>query len=173
MLLELLILLFRVFEKSNDDLDIECSLPKLMKSPETVIILLNTVIISWDQARKLSYELLSSLKAPWAGFERPEDLHELMEWAILLSGSPRTRESDAGALILRLVYSKFAVELNWRVPIPGVPAAANIQRADFHFFEDIVSSLETRILTTVPSLTAFHADTILSDVTNIDGATPP
>ena len=171
--LELLILLFRVFEKSHDDLDVECSLPKLMKSPETVIILLNTVIISWDQARKLSYELLNSLKAPWAGYERPEDLDELMEWAILLSGSPRTRESDAGALILRLVYSKFAVELNWRVSIPGVHASTNKQRADFHFFEDIVSSLETRILTTVPSLTAFHADTILSDVTNIDGATPP
>ena len=120
------------------------------------------ISISWDQARKLACEILKTLPSPWTGYETREQLRPLIKWAVLLSGSPRTRESDAGALVIQMVYTKFAYELNWHVPIlskdeetkqhdgNGIKPPATIL-----FFQDLLTCLEQRLVLSLPVLSSF------------------
>jgi trimeric autotransporter adhesin len=48
----------------------------------------------------------------------------LVRWGLLMTRSPRQRESDAGALILRLVLRSHAAGTGWCVPLAAVDAAA-------------------------------------------------
>ena len=77
-----------------------------------------------------------------------------------ISGSPRTRESDAGAQVLRLVYTKYASELNWRVPILSDYASSHYQNDDgkvatLCFFENLLTCLEERLDESLPVLSNF------------------
>ena len=185
MALEIVLLLVRVFKKSENLFYAEneppmlYALPKILNSEQTVTMLLNTVILSWDQTRRLSCEILKVLPSPWKGYETPDKLEGLMKWALLLSGSPRTRESDAGAQILRLVFRKFAMDLNWYVPFSQTKSSEHATKADVKFLQDIVICLESRILTTLPSLTSIQKSDaergpVVSDVTkSIAKSSPP
>jgi hypothetical protein len=49
--------------------------------------------------------------------ERPEAVARLFAWALALSRSPRVRESDAAALLLRLLFRKYALDGGWTVTL--------------------------------------------------------
>ena len=109
--------------------------------------------------RELACEILKALPSPWPGYESPEKLAPLTKWAILL-WIPRTRESDAGAQVLRLVYTKYASELNWRVPLiyddaSGLNQNEDGKAATIHFFEDLLTCLEERLDVSLPVLSNF------------------
>ena len=44
-------------------------------------------------------------------------------WALALLRSPRVRESDAAALLLRLLFRKYALDLGWDVRLTPEPKA--------------------------------------------------
>jgi len=46
-----------------------------------------------------------------------------MRWALALLRSPRVRESDAAALLLRLLFRKYALDLGWEVTLTPEPKA--------------------------------------------------
>jgi hypothetical protein len=52
---------------------------------------------------------------------RPEKLEARMRWALALLRSPRVRESDAAALLLRLLFRKYALDLGWDVTLTPAP----------------------------------------------------
>jgi hypothetical protein len=71
--------------------------------------------------------VLERLPSPLPGLEHPQQLQPLLSWALQLTHSPRVRESDAGARLLRLLLIKYVLGLKWRIqlyPEPSVQGAA-------------------------------------------------
>jgi hypothetical protein len=73
--------------------------------------------------------VLELLPSPLPGWCAPEELQQLLVWAVQLTLSPRVRESDAGARLLRLLYVKYILELGWQLQVHPVPQAMRPQLA--------------------------------------------
>jgi hypothetical protein len=74
-----------------------------------------------------SCSVLERLPSPLPGLEQPQQLQQLLSWALQLTLSPRVRESDAGARLLRLLLIKYVLGLKWRLqlyPEPSVQSPA-------------------------------------------------
>lgn len=70
--------------------------------------------------------MLELLPSPLPGLETPQQLQPLLAWAMQLTHSPRVRESDAGARLLRVLLIKYVLGLHWQLqlfPEPAVLAA--------------------------------------------------
>jgi hypothetical protein len=80
-----------------------------------VASLLNIFVSSWDKSRILASDLLLKFPSPWPGYSDPKSIQNLFIYALKLSGSPRLRESDAGALIIRNIYLTYCFKLGWLV----------------------------------------------------------
>ncbi|KAK9830510.1 hypothetical protein WJX72_012147 [[Myrmecia] bisecta] len=87
------------------------------EGPTAVEVLLGAVVDSWDRLREGSITALMHMATPLPGLDRPELLPPVLGWACRLVGSPRVRESDAGARLLGLVYSKYILGLHWHVQV--------------------------------------------------------
>ncbi|CAB1101686.1 unnamed protein product [Ectocarpus sp. CCAP 1310/34] len=87
---------------------------------DTLLSLLGS---SWDRSRALAYSILARFPRPLAGYEGLGGATRLAEQGLRLSGSGRQRESDQGALILRLVFVSYARGLRLRVPLLGTEVA--------------------------------------------------
>lgn len=69
--------------------------------------------------------VLELLPCPLPGFETPQQLQPLLLWAVELQHSPRVRESDAGALTLRLLAVKYLIGLHWTLRVlPNISVSA-------------------------------------------------
>ena len=84
-------------------------------SPPITSLLLSAAVDSWDRLREASLAVLSAFPSPLPGLRSPPHLLPLISLAVSLAASPRVRESDAGALLLRLLFSKYVVALGWQV----------------------------------------------------------
>lgn len=89
---------------------------------DTLLVLLGS---SWDRSRSLAYAIIARFPRPLAGYEGLDGAAALAAEGLRLTGSGRQRESDKGALILRLVFVSYARSLGLGVPliVPGVGAA--------------------------------------------------
>jgi hypothetical protein len=83
-------------------------------TPNLITTLLNTFLDCWDKVRESLYELLLLIPAPLPSYTTPQQAQELVRCAKQLISSARQRESDSGALILRLIYAKY-IPLGWTV----------------------------------------------------------
>lgn len=90
-------------------------------SSKVVLTLLNALGSCWDKVRVVIYELLLMFPAPLSGFETPEKVKILITNASELIQSARLRESDAGALLFRLLFNKYTAELNWELQLDDQP----------------------------------------------------
>ncbi|XP_075483233.1 uncharacterized protein LOC142523347 isoform X1 [Primulina tabacum] len=81
--------------------------------PTSTLLLVGSVIDSWDQLRLNSFHILLFFPSPLPGICSPDVVQEAITWAKKLVCSPRVRESDAGALIFRLLFRKYVLELGW------------------------------------------------------------
>ncbi|KAK4804387.1 hypothetical protein SAY86_004204 [Trapa natans] len=84
-------------------------------SPDSTFLLVGSIIDSWDRLRESSFSILLCFPTPLPGLSSEEMIEKLITWAKRLVCSPRVRESDAGALTLRLIFRKYVVELSWIV----------------------------------------------------------
>ncbi|XP_074268645.1 uncharacterized protein LOC141592008 [Silene latifolia] len=81
--------------------------------PDSTMLLVGSIIDSWDRLRESSFRILLSFPTPLPGLSSEDTVQELILWAKKLVCSPRVRESDAGALTLRLVFRKYVLQLGW------------------------------------------------------------
>ncbi|GAB2212497.1 hypothetical protein Drorol1_Dr00020468 [Drosera rotundifolia] len=88
-----------------------------LTSPESTLLLVGSVIDSWDRLRENSFKILLKFPTPLPGISDPLMVEDLVSWAKRLVCSPRVRESDAGALAIRLILRKYVVELGWIVRV--------------------------------------------------------
>lgn len=86
---------------------------KEFTSPDSTIQLVGSIIDSWDRLRESSFRILLQFPTPLPGICSPVKVQEAILWAKKFVCSPRVRESDAGALTLRLIFRKYVLELGW------------------------------------------------------------
>ena len=84
-------------------------------SPELTLSMVGSIVDSWDRIRENSFRILLHFPSPLPGMLTYKSVKDVIMWAKKLVGSPRVRESDAGALTLRLVFRKYVLELGWTI----------------------------------------------------------
>lgn len=82
-------------------------------SPNSTLLLVGSIVDSWDQLRVSSFRILLYFPTPLPGICSPDLVRKAIIWAKKLICSPRVRESDAGALTLRLLFRKYVLEGRW------------------------------------------------------------
>lgn len=100
----------------------------LLKSPYSVCmtskpytdVLLGALVDSWEKLRLTAFDLLCRHPSPLAGMETPAQLEARLCWAMELLRSPRVRESDAGALLIRLLIRKYVYGLKWEIHLSPI-----------------------------------------------------
>ncbi|OAY85901.1 thyroid adenoma-associated protein homolog [Ananas comosus] len=92
---------------------------EVITSPDSTLSLAGSIVDSWDRLRENSFRILSCFHTPLPGISSNNSVNDLIRWAKTLVCSPRVRESDAGALTLRLVFKKYVVELGCLVDNSG------------------------------------------------------
>lgn len=80
---------------------------------------------------------LSLMPTPPPGLETPSALLPLLVWSKQLLLSPRMRESDAGARIIKLIFEDYVIRLGWQVTLWP---EASIQEASRAAYGDISST---------------------------------
>ncbi|KAF6134124.1 hypothetical protein GIB67_013521 [Kingdonia uniflora] len=85
--------------------------------PDSTLLLVGSIIDSWDRLRENSFRILLHFLTPLPGISNQKRVVEVVSWAKKLVCSPRVRESDAGVLILRLIFRKYVLELGWIVRV--------------------------------------------------------
>ncbi|MBA0712366.1 hypothetical protein Golax_011473 [Gossypium laxum] len=105
-------------------------------SPESTFLLVGSIIDSWDRLRESSFRILLHFPTPLPGISSDEMVQKVITWAKKLVCSPRVRESDAGALTLRLIFRKYVVDLGWRVRVSVSVVCSHLQNSplngDYH-----------------------------------------
>ncbi|POM73328.1 Hypothetical protein PHPALM_9833, partial [Phytophthora palmivora] len=102
--LEVLLLYVQLFGLGNDEAE---QFPRsLLLTGHMVTTLLNMLISAWDSIRSLAFTILDLYPDELPGYSTREELRTLVDWAVGLCGSPRQRESDAGAMFIRLLFQK-------------------------------------------------------------------
>lgn len=91
---------------------------KGMTSSDSTILLVGSIVDSWDRLRESSFQILLHYPTPLPGISTEEMVKKVIAWAMKLVCSPRVRESDAGALTLRLIFRKYAMEQGWLIENP-------------------------------------------------------
>ncbi|XP_062106665.1 uncharacterized protein LOC133818005 isoform X2 [Humulus lupulus] len=81
--------------------------------PDSTLLLVGSVIDSWDRLRESSFRILLHFPTPLPGISDENMVQNMIIWAKKLVCSPRVRESDAGALTLRLIFRKYVLDLGW------------------------------------------------------------
>ncbi|CAN4093737.1 unnamed protein product [Withania somnifera] len=124
MAMELLLIMLNVWsivlpsEGNVDAVSPEFSLYPYSKGlllPESTLLLVGSIIDSWDRLRENSFRILLHFPTPLPGIDSKDMVSKAIVWAKKLVYSPRVRESDAGALTLRLIFRKYVLELGWVV----------------------------------------------------------
>lgn len=83
--------------------------------PDSTLLLVGSVIDSWDRLRESSFRILLHFPTPLPGISDENIVQNMITWAKKLVCSPRVRESDAGALTFRLIFRKYVLDLGWIV----------------------------------------------------------
>ncbi|KNA21208.1 hypothetical protein SOVF_045400 [Spinacia oleracea] len=86
-----------------------------LTTPDSTMLLVGSIIDSWDRLRESSFRILLKFPTPLPGISSEHKVQEVILWAKKLVCSPRVRESDAGALALRLLFRKYVLDLGWIV----------------------------------------------------------
>eukprot|EP00898_Chlorokybus_atmophyticus_P008554 jgi/Chlat1/86/Chrsp1S03198 len=89
--------------------------------PATLHMLLFNMLQSFDRLRDGAYQLLMKYPTPLPGLESPSQLQPIVAWAKNMLLSPRVREGDAAALVLKLVFQKYVVSLGWVISLHPKP----------------------------------------------------
>lgn len=90
---------------------------------DTLLALLGS---SWDRSRSLAYSVLARFPRPLAGYDGLDGAVSLAGQGLRLSSSGRQRESDRGALVLRLVFGSYARGLGYRVPLLATEVGGSV-----------------------------------------------
>lgn len=127
--LEIMLLYIQIFGfPTSDD-------GSMFTTPHTVTSLLNMLISSWDAIRSLSYAILDLYPDSLPGYSSREELLTLLKWSMALCVSPRQRESDAGALFMRLLFKRSKMIQDYAISFDGTsdkaPSLARIPQVEF------------------------------------------
>ncbi|GBC02144.1 hypothetical protein RclHR1_04480008 [Rhizophagus clarus] len=83
-----------------------------LASARNTKLILHCLMNPFDENRTLAYEILQGFPSPLPGIESKESVQKILFWALQSMTSTRAGESDSGAMIFRLIFSKYVLDLN-------------------------------------------------------------
>lgn len=119
--LEVMLLYLQVFGMADDD----SGSPTRFLEPQVVTVLLNALVSSWDVIRSLAFAILELYPTHLPGYSSGEELSVLLKWSLMLCVSPRQRESDAGALFMRVIFKRSAAIQQFNIVLEDSAAAVD------------------------------------------------
>jgi hypothetical protein len=75
-------------------------------------LILHCLMNPFDENRMLAYEILQGFPSPLPGIKLKDDVQKILFWALQSMTSTRAGESDSGAMIFRLIFSKYVLDLS-------------------------------------------------------------
>ncbi|CAG8450599.1 4907_t:CDS:10 [Racocetra fulgida] len=102
-------------DKQNESSSFPFQLP--LVTTRNVQLILNCLMNSFDEIRTLSYEILEMFPSPLPGIKLFDDVQEILLWAFQLMTSTRAGESDSGATIFSLIFSKYVLKLGYDLDV--------------------------------------------------------
>lgn len=125
-------------------------------SSSMVKSVLNVFVSSWDKSRRLASDLLLRFPLPWPCYSDPAEVLELLEFGLVMTGSPKQRESDAGALIVRNIFHSYSGKLGWRIEVKltGKEPGERVRR-EFELNSVLSSSIPYQLGTTSRACAGF------------------
>ncbi|KAI9318499.1 putative death-receptor fusion protein-domain-containing protein [Dichotomocladium elegans] len=82
-------------------------------TPAMTKILIDTLMNPYDFNRAQALEILNNFPNPLPGIESRQDAQHLLWWGLDNVMSTRAGESDSGAMIFRLIFTKYVKELGY------------------------------------------------------------
>ncbi|RIB14541.1 putative death-receptor fusion protein [Gigaspora rosea] len=101
--------------KKNEQSTFPFQLP--LATTRNVKLILNCLMNPFDEIRMLSYEILEIFPSPLPGIESIDDVQEILFWAFQSMMSTRAGESDSGATIFSLIFSKYVLKLGYDLDV--------------------------------------------------------
>jgi hypothetical protein len=83
-----------------------------LASARNTKLILYCLMNPFDENRTLAYEILQEFPSPLPGIESKDNVQKILFWALQSMTSTRAGESDSGAMIFRLIFSKYVLDLN-------------------------------------------------------------
>lgn len=105
--------------------------------------ILNLLISGWDRSRRMAADLILKFPRPIPYHTTVASVNSLITWGCNLTGSPRQRESEAGALILRDLFCIYCLHLKWSdITIPqSAFDNTGISSVEKHHHSDVKDSV--------------------------------
>ncbi|CAG8532225.1 14306_t:CDS:10, partial [Dentiscutata heterogama] len=101
--------------KKNESTTFPFQLP--LATARNVKLILNCLMNPFDENRMLSYEILEMFPSPLPGIESIDDVQEILFWAFQSMTNTRAGESDSGATIFGLIFSKYVLNLGYDLDV--------------------------------------------------------
>lgn len=84
-----------------------------LASPRNTKLLINTLMDSYDFNRNMAFDNLIQFPNPLPGITTIDHVQELLWWGLNNVVSTRAGESDSGAMVFRLIFTKYVVGLEF------------------------------------------------------------
>ena len=93
-------------------------------TPQLSLTLFNLLMNSYVPNRQEAYDALRTFPAPLPGIESEEQAQGVLNWAFIKLKSGRAAESDSGAMVFRIVFVKYVVELGFELEVDNEMSGA-------------------------------------------------
>ncbi|RCH87920.1 hypothetical protein CU098_000597, partial [Rhizopus stolonifer] len=127
----------KVFGVTESTQIISIATPKLTK------LLMDTFLNPYDFNRVQAFDILGQFPSPLPGID-PQEAQDLLWWGLNHVVSTRAGESDSGAMIFRLVFSKYVMDLGCPL-VPEQQATQKEGHAAHVFTEQLLDMLEKQV----------------------------
>ncbi|KAI8146003.1 putative death-receptor fusion protein-domain-containing protein [Fennellomyces sp. T-0311] len=117
-------------------------------TPQLSKVLIDTLMNPFDFNRMQAFEILSQFPNPLPGVESRQDAQQLLRWGLDNVVSTRAGESDSGAMVFRLIFTKYVKELGYDLyPERDVKqkAAATVELAPVVFTDRLLDLLGKQV----------------------------
>ncbi|GAA5795031.1 hypothetical protein HPULCUR_000382 [Helicostylum pulchrum] len=116
-------------------------------NPRLSKLLIDVFLNAYDFNRVQAFEILCQFPSPLPGIESKNDVQDLLWWGLNNVVSTRAGESDSGAMVFRLIFTKYVVGLGFDLsPEQNVLVEANSdQDAAVVFTERLLDLLEKQV----------------------------
>lgn len=128
----------------------------ILHSPAITMTLLTLLLNGSDRTRHRAYDLLTYAPRPLPGLTTPTALNHALSWAVRSLVSARQRESDAGALIIRLIYRVYVRDLGWvihlkddypepRIVLPEKGVGSGAAQNSLMYLEELLQLFQSKL----------------------------
>ncbi|OAD04769.1 hypothetical protein MUCCIDRAFT_79865 [Mucor lusitanicus CBS 277.49] len=121
-------------------------------NPRLAKILVDVFMNPYDFNRVQAFEILCQFPSPLPGIEAKSDVQDLLWWGLNNVVSTRAGESDSGAMVFRLIFTKYVMGLGFDLSpeqnaatVASTSKASSLSDAPIVFTERLLDLLEKQV----------------------------